>query len=97
MGGQEGRGGSSHAMVAGPHGVEPEMRCSSHIEGRDISTPGGVHGRQSVISQKTTGSWVRKGKDIVLVPNGKEFEMKVFQIHSISGACSSSKVPECRM
>ena len=52
---------------------------------------------KALISQKTSGSRVRKGKDILLTPNGKESVMKIFQIHDISGAHSSLKIPEWRL
>lgn len=51
---------------------------------------------KALISQTTTGSWVRKEKGISLTPNGKEFGMKIFQLQDISGAHSSSKISECR-
>lgn len=39
---------------------------------------------------------MRKGKDILFMPNGKEFGMKLFQICSLSGAHLSLEVSESR-
>lgn len=40
---------------------------------------------------------MRKGRDVLFMPNGKKFEMKKFLIYNISGAHASSKAPECQV
>lgn len=83
------RGSQGYAGIAGALRVEAMSRVMA------FTAQKGSH--KALISQKTLASRIRKGKDVLLIPSGKEFAMKILQIHDISGAHSSLKILKCQM
>lgn len=95
MGGQGWKGDGGHVVIAGHLGVESERRFPATLRGVTLASQEGC--TVAVISQKDHWILGEKRKDILFMPNGKEFEMKIFPIHNASGAHSSPKVPGCQM
>lgn len=83
------RGSQGYTGIAGALRVEAMSRVMA------FTAQKGSH--KALTSQKTHASQIRKGKDVLLIPSRKEFAMKIFQIHDISGAHSSLKIPICQM
>lgn len=83
------RGSQGYTGIAGALRVEAMSRVMA------FTAQKGSH--KALTSQKTRASQIRKGKDVLLIPSGKEFTMKIFKIHDISGAHSSLKIPKCQM